>query len=280
MDDVRINLEESPRPPLALVFTDSRGRVISMHGPLLDRMKIDDPGRIIGEPLHRIFGIEFDSAKPVIERVAQDGDLLDWALDLYPPDSDPIPVLCTSIPTFNDRGDFMGADITLYERPAEATGAATGAAVSAPPAASPTDTLITHIQQVQASLASEEDRVLLRLYAAVQFSALHVLLARLAGLRITQTLETTINKAAAKKGWPLSINGDRLLLEQDDVPPDVYRAVLDETVRFAATIIGRRTVAATMRAVDERMNPRAVDLAEQSGLRRLFQDTGFLRGDK
>jgi hypothetical protein len=268
VDDFHVNLDDQARTPLALIFTDSHGRVISIHGQLMDMMHFDDPGTVVGEPLHIILGIDYNDSKYLVDNVAQNGSVLDWALEIHPHAADPIPVSCTSVPTFNDKGDFIGSDITLSEQ------AHLAAEVQ------PTgheDTLITRILQVQAGVESEEEQAPLQLYVTVQFGALHILLARLAGLRVSKTLETTINKTADKKDWPLSIQGDRLLLAQDEVPADVYRALMDETVRFVANIIGRRTVAAEMRAVDERMSRRAVELAQDAGLRHLFSESGSSR---
>ncbi len=44
VDDFQISLDDQATMPLALVFTDSHGRVISLHGPLLDLLQLDDPG--------------------------------------------------------------------------------------------------------------------------------------------------------------------------------------------------------------------------------------------
>lgn len=269
---MNISFVDQPRTPLALVFTDSHGRVISIHGLLLDMMHYDNPGAIVGEPLHTVLGVGLDASKHLVENVARNGNVLDWALEIRPQAADPFPVLCTSVATFNDRGDFIGADITLheYDQPA---------AEEASPA-SHEDTLITHIQQAEAGVEWDEDNALLQLYVAVQFSALQVLLARMAGLRVSKTLEATINKMADKRAWPLAVRGDRLLVEKDNLQPDIYRALLDETVRFAANVIGRRTVIAEMRAVDDGMDSSVVDLARQAGLRHLFSETGTLRSEQ
>jgi hypothetical protein len=263
MAEIKISVLDQTRPPLALLYTDAKGRVISIHGPLLDQIKLDDLGDIVGEPLHSVLGIEYDASKYLVENVAQNGNVQDWALDIHPQRNSPISVLCTSVGTFNDRGDFIGADITLYKH-------APSVATDPPSTIAHTDTLLTHIQQLQGGSDLPEDQALLQLYATVQFSALHVLLARMAGLRIAKTLETTINKLADQKNWPLRVSGDRLLPKLGEIPNETYRAMLEETVRFAANIIGRRMVVAEMRAVDGRMSERAVHLAEHVGLRHLF----------
>ncbi len=64
------------------------------------------------------------------------------------------------------------------------------------------------------------------------------------------------------------------MAQQDDISAEAYRVLLSETIRFVANIIGRRTVVAQMRAVDEHMGDRAVELAQDAGLRHLFQDGG------
>jgi hypothetical protein len=260
VDDFQISLDDQANMPLALVFTDSHGRVISLHGPLLDLMQLDDPGSIVGKPLHTVLGIELEVAQNLIESTAQQGRVLDWLLEIHIQEAESMAVQCASTASLDDKGGFIGADITLHNQQAQP--------------ASQDDSLTVHIQQTQAEATSEADQDLIRLYVTVQFSALHVLLARMAGLRVVESLETTINKIAGKRDWPLSINGDRLLAHQDDISAEVYRVLLSETIRFVANIIGRRTVVAQMRAVDEHMGDRAVELAQDAGLRRLFQDGG------
>ncbi len=260
MNDFQISLDDQANMPLALVFTDSHGRVISLHGPLLDLLQLDDPGSLIGKPLHTVLGIELEVAQHLIESTAQQGRVLDWPLEIHLQDGESMAVQCASTASLNDKGDFIGADITLHNQQAQP--------------ASQGDSLTVHIQQTQAEAASEEDQDLLRLYVTVQFSTLHVLLARMAGLRVAESLETTINKIAEKRDWPLSVSGDRLLAQQDDISAEAYRVLLSETIRFVANIIGRRTVVAQMRAVDEHMEDRAVEVAQDAGLRRLFQDGG------
>ncbi len=260
MDDFQFNLDDQTNAPLALVFTDSHGRVISLRGPLLDLIQPDDPGSLIGKPLYTVLGIDEESAQQLIEDTARQGSVSDWPLEIHLQPEESMAVQCASAAALDDKGAFIGADITLRDQRAQPTGH--------------DDSLTIHIQQTQAETPSEEDQDLLRLYAAVQFSALHVVLARMAGLRVAESLETTINKIAVKREWPLSISGDHLSARQDDIPAEIYHVLLSETIRFVANAIGRRTVVAQMRAVDEHMSDRAVELAQESGLRRLFQDGG------
>lgn len=255
MDEFRLILDDGPGVPLALVFTDAQGRVISLRGSLLELMQVDDPGSLIGLPLHTILGIEAEAAQQLFDRTAQQGGVVDWPLDIYLQPEEALAVQCGSIAARDDQGAFIGADITLHRRETHPVH---------------DDSLTTQIQQAQKEVKSEEDQALLRLYVSVQLSALHVLLARLAGLRVAESLETTINKIAVKRKWPLSISGDRLSIQSDEIPADVYHALLSETIRFVSNVIGRRTVVTQMRAVDERMSARAIELAQETGLHHLF----------
>jgi hypothetical protein len=260
VDDSQTNPDDQTNAPLALVYTDAHGRVISLHGPLLDLMRLDDPLSLIGKPLHTVLGVDAEFVQELIDSTVLRGGVSDWPLEIYPQPGESMAVQWASAASRDDKGAFIGADITLRDRQAQP--------------ASHNDALTIHIHQTQFKAGSGEDQDLLRLYAAVQFSTLHVLLARLAGLRVAESLETTINKIAAKKDWPLSVSGDHLSAQQDHIPGEIYRALLSETIRFVASIIGRRMVVAQMRTVDEHMSDGAVQLAQESGLRRLFQDGG------
>jgi hypothetical protein len=244
-----------------MVLTDARGRVVYMHGKLLRMMKIANAAMIMGEPLRAVLGIDDDLARQLVEEVARNGPAHGLALELRASALHPISVVGTSVATYNDRGDFIGADITFYDP-------ATAERIDARPL-DHSDTLSAQIQHVQteAQPPQEEDEMdLLRLYMTVQFRALHVLLARAGGLRVCATLEATLNKLAAKQGWPVSVQGSDVAMEQTDAQAEIMCALLGETARYIANVIGQRMVIAEMNAVDDQLDDRTIQVAEQAGL--------------
>src|SRR5574341_632378 len=108
------------------------------------------------------------------------------------------------------------------------------------------------------------------LYFTTQIGAIRVLLARMGGPRVADTLEAALNKRARDNHWPMTISLGEVILDDNRLDGAAYRALLEEALDYAANVIGRRVAQAEMQTVDGHINGETRDVAEQAGLRVLL----------
>ena len=248
---LRAAAKEPQHTPHALLFTDIQGQVIFVNNFLLKLMGRGE-GEIrslIGRPVHEVLGIRPEAARLLIQEVARIGRVYSRAIDLRDHDGKTISVLCTGEATYDEKGDCIGADLS-FRSPNEAFAAAlVGKATS----------------------MDTGDRSYLQLYFTSQLDALRVLLLRVGGQRLGQTLDRILNEASQRNGWPIRVTDGRVEVDTLWAETHVYHALLAKAVHYAQGVIGPKIVERQMRAVDEQMGERSRDLANQLGLRELIK---------
>jgi hypothetical protein len=248
---------------VALLFTDADGQILFADNHFAKLVEYDDARSLIGQPLDQVMGIERYLVSHFLQNLKEIGYVHNWTLELRTRLGVPILTHCAAVATYDEREIFIGADLALalYDdyRPIEIT------------LTNHKDALNTRIRQMQAE--APDSRTLLELYTAVQISALQVLLARMAGPRISKAQDAKISKLIAQKQWPLAMIDGELTFQHDNINPDICYSLLLETVRYAAGIVGRRIVMREMRTVDEQMDEQSRRIAEEAGLSTLFDNT-------
>lgn len=248
--------------PQALLFTDARGRVVFVDAHFLELLG-GSAGVHVGEPLHRVLG----SAQAEISRLLNEVSSAGYAHDVpltVEQGGQPRVLYCTGVATYDPNGAFIGADITLRE-------AGSGEPEAAPVTHS--DVLQQRIQQITSEAEGRktvEDKTRLALYFTTQIGAIRVLLARMGGPRVADTLEAALNKRARDNHWPMTISLGEVILDDNRLDGAAYRALLEEALDYAANVIGRRVAQAEMQTVDGHINGETRDVAEQAGLRVLL----------
>lgn len=289
--------------PLALLFTDARGRVVFVDNKFLELMRYPEATSLVGEALHKVVGVDAPAIMTMMQDAARQGYVHERPLTLHLKQGETLPVLASSVATYNTDGEFIGVDITFHN--------AADASTEDETAPVHGNVLQTRIQQIHdeaeskalaqiaaqqekraqeaeaMSRMAEEDRqkraeqiareraemearVLPQLYFTAQVNALQVLLARMGGPRIHDTLESNLNKAAAKGNWPIKILGGQITVSEAGAPPEAYQSLLRGVIDYGANIIGRASILDEMRAVDAAMNPRTCEIAGNAGLRQFF----------
>ncbi len=245
---------------LALLFTDAQGVVIFADGHFLRLFNYTEAGMVVGEPLHQVLHIESQTAAQLLRTIAQTGYIIDMPLSAQSKSGDAMQVLCAGVATYDDRNNFIGADLTL--RPS------TSAALASHPLTHQ-DSLSTHIQQVQAQAEALETHDLLKIYLTTQLSALDILLARMGGPRVRKTLNGVALKKAEQLGLPLRMADGDIHIDCGAAETNCT-ALLQEVANYASSIIGRRMVIDEMRAVDGHMDAHIRDIADHTGLRKIL----------
>lgn len=247
-------------PGLGLLFTDAMGRVVFLDKWVLALLGQIRAGELVGEPLHRVFGVSQAAADGLMMEITRNGYIHDHPLVLTRPDGTQIEAICTGIANHTDQNVFMGADLILGEP---------NAMVSERPATHG-DILAMRIRRIEAEAAAQhiaKDAVQAHLYISALIGAVHVLLARSAGQRVGQALENTITSRAQRSSWPVSFNGGSLVITSPHLPREAYRALIDETIDYACEIVGERPLLQEMHALDAQMGSETRDAAGQFGMR-------------
>jgi hypothetical protein len=250
--------------PLALLFTDADEQILFVNDELLKIIDCPEAGAVVGEPFHQALGVDHKLVSQLMQDINQIGYVHDWPLELHPTTRSPLEVLCTGVAAYDDRGGFIGADITLRDPVL--------AGVPETPFTHHKDALHARIKQIQSEVETLEDRSSLQLYFMAQAYALEILLARMGGPRVCRTLDGIANRIIDKRSWPIRVKDGAFTFEKPDLPPDVYATLLVGIAHYAADVIGARMVAAEIQAVDEQMDPHLRDVARQAGLQGFFDD--------
>ena len=249
---LRAAAKEPQHTPHALLFTNIQGQVIFVNNFLLKLMGRGESEirSLIGRPVHEVLGIRPEAARQLIQEVARIGRVYSRAIDLRDRDGKLISVLCTGEATYDEKGDCIGADLSF-----RGTSEGVLAASSAAGTAASMDTA---------------DRTYLQLYFTSQLEALRVLLMRVGGQRLGQTMDRILNEACTRNSWTIKVTDGRVDIDPLGTETPVYHALLAKAVSYAQGVIGSKIVERQMREVDEQMGERSRDLASQLGLRELI----------
>ncbi len=251
---LRTAAKEPQHTPHALLFTDVAGQVIFVNSQLLRLVSRpeSDIRSVIGKPLYEVLGITPDAARGLVQDVARIGRLYNRGLDLRRGDGGPTTVLCTAEATYDEKGDCIGADLSL--RAAKDSEIASFGWTPTP------DRLDTG------------ERSYLQLYFSSQVNALHVLLLRVGGPRLGKTLDRILNETSTRNDWPVQVNDGKVEVNVLKTETHVYHALLAKAVAYAVKVIGSKMVSRQMTLVDEQMGPVSIDLANRLGLRELLDN--------
>jgi hypothetical protein len=115
------------------------------------------------------------------------------------------------------------------------------------------------------------ERSYLQLYFSSQVNALRVLLLRLGGPRLGETLDRILNETSARNEWPVQVKDGKVEVDILKAETHVYHALLAKAVAYAVKVIGSKMVERQMSLVDEQMGQVSIDLAGRLGLRELFR---------
>ena len=239
----------------ALVFANMRGQVIFVNERLLRLLKLSEREArgIIGETLHTVLGIDQKTADQYLKDVNRFGHLSVQAVELRSGNGEVIRASLRGSATFDDEGNFIGADFAL--QPKEDPGTA--------------DTI--HPGSAEVELATSENTHL-ELYFGSQLQGLRTLLVSAGGPRFGTNLERIINETAERNGWPVHLSDNEPEIEYRIRETHIYHALLSKAAAYASNVMGPKLVEKQMRSVDDKMDVESLKLAGRLGLRDIFID--------
>lgn len=248
---------------LCLVFTDARGRIVFADTNFLELLCQDDSVSLVGEPLHKVLRVAPQSVSELIAAIARTGYVREHVIEAQGGDGAQLSIACTGVATYDDRGSFIGADLTICD--------VTHFASADPHIVDHGDVLSFRIKEIQGEVEKqwvEEEETLALGYFTAQVSALQVLLGRMGGPRVWEMVETLVNHTANKHDWPVQLCGGHLIVSGEELPVDAYAVLLDQVVDYGVSIVGQQTIMGEMQAVDGQMTDHLRKMAGQVGLRR------------
>lgn len=234
-----------------LLFTDKDGEIIFANSfmlKLLGRSEVE-ARNTVGRPLGEVLGLNPGEAEALMRDVCKVGHAYRQSLALKTKSGASVSISCSGTGTFDDKGECVGADFTFLQLPM-----------------TPRSTQ---------NLAGDEqafdtgERTVLQMYFTSQLDGLRALVVRLGGLRLGVTLERILNETSARNGWPFRMKEGRPEFTNPRPEAYIYHGLLAKAVAYAVTVIGAGVVRKQMKAVDDQMGERSLEVAARLGLMEL-----------
>jgi serine/threonine-protein kinase len=245
--------KQAQHAPHALLFINVQRQVIFVNGQLLQllgRSEVE-ARQLVGRPLEQVLGIDVEAAKHLLQDAVKIGRIYSRALTLRGADGLPVEAYCTVEVTYNEKGECIGADLSLRQ--------------AAP---------IKEESLAGAPFAQDYDtgqRRFLQLYVTSQLEALRTLLVRVGGPRLGKTLENIVTETSQRNDWPIRFVDGRLEGAAPSTEPTVYHALLVKAIHYGVNVIGAGIVEKQLKAAEDQMGPKAVEIASRMGLREIIR---------
>jgi serine/threonine protein kinase len=236
----------------ALLMTNMLGQVIFVDQTCLKLMKrhYAEARNIIGKPITEVLGISQKEADQLLKDVSKSGRLDKRPLEIKDTKGAIVQVLCAVVATKDDKGGFVGADITL--RPVA-------------------DDARSDFITVDKTLDTQEESYY-QTYFQSQMKTLWDLAVQLGGKKLGTNLDRIINETSQRNVWAIAMQDGQVKMEQRSAAVDVYRALLAKAVAYVASIVGKKAVAKGMQSVDERTESNILSKVGELRASQLFKD--------
>ncbi len=236
----------------ALLMTNMLGQVIFMDQTCLQllRRRQSDARAVIGKSLHEVLGIERSVSDQLIKEIGKAGKISQRRLDIKDSRGSAVGVWCNANATRDDKGAFVGADITLRPIQDEI------APVSEP--------------SIAPKNLDTSGETFAQAYFIKQMNALRNSLIQLGGQRLGRNLDTIINETAQRNVWPITMENGEIKVEVKNADTDIYRALLAKGIAYAVNLVGKKMVMKGMQAVDKQLDSRLLELVRDLRIYELF----------
>src|SRR5574341_975333 len=241
-----------PTGPLALVFTDRGGQVVFSDRNFRRLTKRKEVEAQTAAPLHTLLGVTQDTVARMIDSVARAGFV----------DAGETPIR-TGTGSLRKR---QGVGVAAYDEKHTLVGIDLIFALEKeriwPEAATVlhSDIMNIHLQQVLAEAHEYRDRTFLQSYFNSQIDTLHILLARLGGPAMCDSLETALNTTARGRGWPITFQHRQIDFPRTSIPFTSYGLLLNEAIAYASNAVGRRLALMELITLQTYLEPDVVKL--------------------
>ncbi|GAB4513693.1 MAG: hypothetical protein OHK0046_14720 [Anaerolineae bacterium] len=239
-----------------LMMTNAQGNVIFVDHPALKMLKVHqaDARKMMGKPFGDVLGLNKRDASSMIKTVGKTGTLPEQQVDIQDGNGKRFPVMISGVATRDERGNFVGVDLTLVPLPNND--------------AQPPSNVFRTIDKV----LDTKDESFLQTYFTAQMQAIYGLVLQLGGGRVGNHFETIVNETAERNEWPVQMRNGIIQVEMRSTDADIYRALLVKAVVYAVKLVGKRLVVKEMQAVDGQMDARVLALVKTLGVHELLHD--------
>jgi serine/threonine protein kinase len=236
----------------ALLMTNMIGQVIFLDQPCLRLLKRrqNDARSIIGKPLSDVLGISREQTETLMQQIAKTGQVSQQSMDIKDSSGIVMSIWCSASATRDDKGAFVGADITLQPvldsiRPASDS------------------------SQRRNVLDSTEE-TFLQTYFVKQMSALRNSLVQMGGPRIGRNLDRIVNETAERNVWAVNMSEGTIQVGMNQADVDNYRALLAKGMAYGVNLVGKKMVMKGMQSVDKQFDERMLNVVKELRLYELF----------
>lgn len=236
----------------ALLMTNMIGQVIFLDQSCLRllRRRQSDARAIIGKPLHDVLGIPRQQTEALMKQIGAQGRLDRQTLDITDSSGAAISVWCSATATLDDKGAFVGADITLQP---------TAGAIQ-----------LTSDSNPRSETAAANDENLLQTYFVRQMGALRNSLVQLGGARLGRNLDRIINETTERNVWPVTMQDGQISGNFSEANADIYRALLAKGIAYGVGLVGKKMVIRGMQGVDKQLDEQLLAAVRDLRLYELF----------
>lgn len=244
--------KEAQHAPHALLFTNFQRQVIFVNSQTLQLLnRPESEARLfIGKPFEQVLGIEVEVAKQLIQDVAKIGRIYSRPLTIRNTNGSPVEVFGTIEATYNEKGECIGADLSLRQ--------------STPMGEESISEAVTTENY------DTSQRSFLPQYVTSQIDSLRVLLNRVGGARLGKTLEKILNETSERNDWPMRFNDGHFEGGSVAIDPFAYHALLVKAINYSVNVIGTKIVEKQLKAGEDQMGPLAVKIANQIGIHEII----------
>jgi len=246
------------------VFTDENGDVVLMEDDLARLLGFDSSELAVGESLAAALGIAASDAGALLKEISTTARAKHRLAQIRNRRTGRSwwTFLSGSAPAAGGR--FIGADITI----------------TPPTAALPAEDL-DHRHNLERMAAmvrsrlsnghgtglSEENEIELRSYFAARMLAIYVLIVRMGGRALGETLEQKVRRSNQERGWSIDMNRGRLTFGEAELRPEACREMSQVALEYAVRVTSKRLVTRELSELDVNFSRSTVHRAVQSGLR-------------
>ena len=247
---------ESSEPVPALMMTNMVGGVIFVDGQCLKllRRHHNEARHIIGQPLTRVLGLNDGEAQNLIDQIANQGTVDNRQIEITDSKGNKVPVIFSAVATLDDKGGFIGADISLEP-------------VRQAPTINEVDTFHTAEQHL-----NTREETIVQEYFTAHVDGLYDLMLEWAGKRVARNLENILNETSQRNVWAVKMTDGHITQELRHSDLDIYRALMAKAVTYAASVIGNKVVRKKVSAINKRMDKQAFEFAKRLGLHDVFEE--------
>ena len=258
---VQNNQAEAGRNPLAILFTNTGGRVVFANRNFLNLAEETPAKATAGERLETILPIESRSMAKIFAIITGSGSVDRLPVSVLTSTGKSVPVLFSGVAAYGGKGDYIGADIFLYQQ-------FTPALPDSPtvPSLRHTAVLKMYVTEIFDGTRTH-GYTFMQGYVVAQIEVLQVLLARMGGSEARNTLERTVNEVLVKHAVAARMQNGYLEFHQKSMDISIYRLILKTAIRYATDAIGQRIVGQEMMRVDNQLDSGLLRLLTEMDLR-------------